>query len=87
MEGQAVTGYGSGGAERRTHLHLRDVFEKAYRTVYPLLDSHKGTLVGGSSHFIRVELHDAFPHLHPQDIAILSVSIERVFRERNKTSQ
>jgi hypothetical protein len=75
-----------GGVERRIHVHLRDVFEQAYRKVYPLLDSNRETLDSGSAHFIRVELHDAFPELHPQDVAILSVSIERVFRERSKAS-
>jgi hypothetical protein len=84
---QAASAYGNGGTERRVHKHLRDMFEQAYRVVYPLLDSNRETLSSGSAHFIRVELHDAFPELHPQDIAILSVSIERVFRERNKAAQ
>jgi hypothetical protein len=69
------------GTERRTRPHLREVFDQAYRVVYPMLDSQQTT---GSAHFLRVVLHDAFPDLHPQDISILSVSIERVYRERNK---
>lgn len=77
----ASTGHGS--AERRTRLHLRDVFERAYVIAYPLLDSNRDHLETGS-HFLRVVLHDAFPELHQQDIAILSVSIETVFRTRNK---
>jgi hypothetical protein len=68
------------GTERRTRPHLRDVFEQAYRVAYPMLDSQQI----GSAHFIRVVLHDAFPDLHLQDIAILSVAIERVYRERGK---
>jgi hypothetical protein len=86
-DGATSTRYGNGGVERRIHVHLRDVFEQAYRKVYPLLESNRETLGSGSAHFIRVELHDAFPQLHPQDIAILAVSIERVFRERSRAAQ
>ena len=69
------------GVERRTqHPHLREVFEHAYRVAYPMLDSQQS----GSAHFLRVILHDAFPELHLQEIAILSVAIERVYRERGK---
>ena len=75
---------GQVGVERRTRQHLRDVFEHAYRVAYPLLDSSQTLPNPGSAHFLRVVLHDAFPDLHLQDIAILSVSIERVFRERSK---
>jgi hypothetical protein len=71
------------GTERRTRPHLREVFDQAYRVVYPMLDSQQTT---GSAHFLRVVLHDAFPDLHPQDISILSVAIERVYRERSKAA-
>ncbi len=74
----------AGGTERRSRLHLRDVFDRAYDVAYPLLDSKNNLHTTGSTHFLRVVLHDAFPELHQQDIAILSVSIECVFRERNK---
>lgn len=73
------------GTERRTSQHLRDVFEHAYRVAHPLLDSSQTLRNAGSAHFLRVVLHEAFPELHPQDIAILSVSIERVFRERSRS--
>lgn len=71
------------GEERRTRPHLREVFEQAYLVAYPMLDSQQTT---GSAHFLRIVLHDAFPDLHLQDISILSVAIERVYRERNKTA-
>lgn len=77
----------SGGIERRTNRHLRDLFEYAYRIAYPLLDSGQAFSNAGSAHFLRVVLRDSFPDLHPQDIAILSVSVERVFRERSKTGK
>lgn len=72
------------GTERRTNLHLRDLFEYAYRIACPLLESGQAVSNAGSAHFLRVVLRDSFPDLHPQDIAILSVSVERVFRERSK---
>jgi hypothetical protein len=75
----------AGGTERRTRQHLRDVFENAYRVAYPLLDSGQVLSGAGSAHFLRIVLHDAFPELQLQDIAILSVAIERVFRERSKS--
>jgi hypothetical protein len=71
------------GTERRTRPHLREVFEQAYRVAYPMLDSQQ---TAGSAHFLRVVLHDVFPDLHPQDISILSVAIERVYRERSKAA-
>jgi hypothetical protein len=82
-EKTAATGYN--GHERRARPHLRDIFEQAYRVAYPILDSQPVIQTSGTTHFLRIVLHDSFPDLHQQDIAILSVSIERVFRERNKT--
>jgi hypothetical protein len=40
----------------------------------------------GAAHFLRIVLHDAFPQLHQQDIAILSVSLQRVYRERSRAA-
>jgi hypothetical protein len=73
---------GQDGAERRTRPHIREIFEEAYLVAYPMLVSEQNA---GSTHFLRVVLHDSFPHLHLQDIAILTVAIERVYRERSKT--
>ncbi len=72
------------GDERRARPLLRDIFDQAYQVAYPLLDPQQYTHTAGSTHFLRVVLHDAFPNLHQQDISILSVSIERVFRERSR---
>ena len=78
---------GRDGTERRTRSQLRDIFEQAYTVAAPLLDPKQGLSAGGgSAHFLRVVLHDNFPKLQQQDISILSVSIERVFRERNKVA-
>jgi hypothetical protein len=73
------------GIERRTNPHLRGLFEYAYRIACPMLESGLALRNAGPAHFLRVVLHDSFPDLHPQDIAILSVSVERVFMERRKT--
>lgn len=70
----------NGGIERRTHHHLREIFDQAYHVASPLLDSN----LSSTTHFLRITLHDAFPKLHQQDIAILCVAIERVHRERSK---
>ena len=76
------TAAGHDGTERRTHPHIREIFEQAYRVAYPMLNSQQ---TAGSAHFLRIVLHDAFPDLHLQDISILSAAIERVYRERSKT--
>ncbi len=72
------------GIERRTNLHLRDLFEYAYRIACPLLESGLAPRNAGPARFLRVALHDSSPDIHPQDIAILSVSVERVFSERSR---
>lgn len=70
------------GVDRRTRPNLRALFDHAYQVAFPLLDPKQS----GSSHFLRIVLHETFPDLHQQDIAILSVSVERVFRERSKSA-
>ncbi|MBI5889630.1 MAG: hypothetical protein HZB47_03000 [Nitrosomonadales bacterium] len=72
------------GSERRSRPHLREIFEQAYLVAYPMLSSEQSLSNPGSAHFLRVVLHDNFPNLHLQDVAILSVAIERVYRERCK---
>lgn len=73
------------GSERRIRENLRSLFEQAYQVAYPLLHSRQSSQLGSSSHFLRITLHEAFPDLHQQDIAILAASVERVFRERSKS--
>lgn len=67
--------------ERRSNLHLRSLFEQAYGIAFRLLDPKQSHM---SNHFLRVALHEAFPDLHQQDVAVLAVAVERVFHERNK---
>ncbi|MCX7626894.1 MAG: hypothetical protein N2Z69_00530 [Methylophilaceae bacterium] len=69
--------------ERRTHYHLREVFEQAYEVALPFLDPAQGW---GGRPLLRhafPALHEAFPFLTAQDLAILVPALERVFRERN----
>ena len=80
--GSAATSPPSGGADRRIHHHLRELFDQAYRVAEPLM----GSSVSSSAHFLRITLHDAFPDLHQQDISILCVAVERVHRERSKST-
>lgn len=72
------------GIERRTQSHLRDIFDRAYDVSFPLLHSIMKSESSGSVHFLHVALHEEFPNLHKQDIALLSATLQRVFRERNK---
>ena len=71
--------------ERRARHDLRDKFDQAYKIAFPLLDPKQNLQGSSSSHFLRVVLHDAFPDLHQQDVAILAVSVERVFRQRSQS--
>lgn len=68
--------------ERRNNPRLRDIFDQAYNIAFQLLDAKQSAM---SNHFLRVALHDAFPDLHLQDVAILAVAVERVFHERNRS--
>jgi hypothetical protein len=74
------------GRERRTRPDLRSIFDHAYQVAFPVLDAKQNPGLNCSAHFLRIVLHEAFPHLHQQDISILSVSIERVHRERSKAA-
>lgn len=78
------TAYSHSGVERRKHAHIRDIFDEAYRLVFPLLTSH-GDGVGLPSHsMMHQTLHNAFPDLHKQDMPILVASLTRVYLEQNR---
>ncbi len=72
------------GIERRKYPHIREIFDDAYRIVFPLLES-SGEMIGRTSHsMLHQALRNAFPDLHKQDLPILAASLTRVFRERRK---
>ncbi|MDD2701901.1 MAG: hypothetical protein PHH36_11800 [Sideroxydans sp.] len=75
-----------GGVERRNNPHIREIFDEAYRIVYPLLKSHSETNGMTSHSMLHQTLHDAFPTLHKQDLPILEASLTRVFREQSRVT-
>lgn len=75
-----------GGIERRKNPHIREIFDEAYRIVYPLLQSHSETNGLTSHSMLHQTLHEAFPTLHKQDLPILEASLTRVFREQNRAT-
>jgi hypothetical protein len=75
-----------GTVDRRQNNEIRARFETAYTMVLPFLDPKQG--LGGKSmarHAYPV-LKEAFPHLTMQDLTYLVPALERVFKERSKTS-
>ncbi|MEW5904418.1 MAG: hypothetical protein AB1722_08775 [Pseudomonadota bacterium] len=73
------------GAERRKHVHLRDVFDDACRVAFPLLSAHEEIGGGDSgSSILYLTLHDAFPLLHKQDLPILAAALLRAFRQQQR---
>lgn len=75
---------GAHGDDRRANAYLRSIFEEAYTMASPFLDPKHGW---GGRPMIRhayPALHEAFPQLTSQDIALLVPALERVFIERSK---
>ncbi len=70
-----------GAVERRKNLHIREIFDEAYRIVYPLMKFHHENNGGASHSMLHQTLHEAFPALHKQDLPILEASLTRVFCE------
>jgi hypothetical protein len=65
-----------GGVERRVHHHLRVSFELACRITLPYLDKKQG--FGGLPMKLSAlrELHNCFPELTEQDVAILFSAVQ-----------
>ena len=75
-----------GGEERRSNTNLRDIFEDACSVTAPLLDLQ---LRGGGELLILSAihvLHDHFPDLSQQDMAILFASVKRFHIENSKSN-
>lgn len=75
---------GNGGVERRKYPRIREIFDEAYRLVFPLLSSHGEGAELPSHSMLNQTLRNAFPDLHKQDLPILVASLTRAFREQNK---
>lgn len=68
--------------ERRIHLDLREIFEEAYLLVLPFLDPVQGF---GRQPLIRqayIRIHETYPELTPQEVAILVPALQRVYHVR-----
>lgn len=67
---------GYNGVERRVHTHLRVNFEVACRVTLPFLDRNQG--FGGMPMKLSAlrELHNCFPELTEQDVAILFSAVK-----------
>lgn len=71
-------------AERRQHLDIREIFDEAYQIALPFLDPALG--FGGKSleHHVYVVVHEAFPVLTQQQMAVLVPALSIMFHERSK---
>lgn len=70
--------------DRRVNSYIREIFEEAYVLVLPLVDPKQGWAGQPMTRHAYPALHEAFPRLDMQDLAILVPALERVFRERSK---
>lgn len=70
--------------ERRRHLHLRDIFEDAYTFCLPFIDPKQGWGNQAMTRHAYVALHEKYPELTLQEVAILVPALVRVFGERSK---
>jgi hypothetical protein len=76
------------GTERRTNIHLRVVFDNACRITEPFFDSEPGMVgVSNLTLFARQTLHDAYPELTDQDIALLFAGVQGFHVARLKQHQ
>ena len=66
-----------GQPDRRVNLHIRAVFDSACRVTAPFFDPKDEW--GGQAHtmYARQALHDAFPDMTQQDIALLFAAVRR----------
>ena len=69
---------------RRMNTYVREIFEEAYILVLPFIDPQQGWDGLAMTRHAYPALHEAYPRLAMQDLAILVPALERVFRERSK---
>lgn len=70
--------------EGRRHVQLREIFEEAYTAAIPFLDPAQGFAGQPLIRHAYIQLHEMFPALSQQEIAILVPALQRTFAERNK---
>ena len=67
----------SGDAERRVSAHLREVFEQACRITEPFFDAQQTWGGVPMTLYAQQALHQAYPELTKQDVAILFSAVRR----------
>ena len=74
--------------ERRTNIHLRQVFEDACLITAPFFDSEPGMVgVSNLTMFARQTLHETYPDLTSQDLALLFAAVQGFHIARLKQHQ
>lgn len=82
--GQKETTTPTGDAkDRRCNPHLRVVFDDACRITAAFFDPAKSWGGMPLAFYARQTLHDAYPDLTQQDLAILFSAVQRFHRQRN----
>ncbi|TSE34917.1 hypothetical protein [Tepidimonas charontis] len=70
--------------ERRQHLGIRAIFERAYTLAAPFLDPQQG--IGGQAlvHHVPLVLREHFPYLSREEILVLVPALQTAWRLRNR---
>ena len=71
----------AGGEDRRISAHLRVVFETACRITAPFFDPAQGWGGKPLTLYARQALHENYPDLTQQDIALLFAAVQRFHRD------
>jgi hypothetical protein len=69
--------------EQRSDTQLREIFEECYQKVLALLDPEQGLLGQPMIRQVHIQIHEAYPMLKLQEVAILVPALQRAFYERN----
>lgn len=70
-----------GGSERRQHLHLRALYPEARTQIDHLFHNRHDWAGSPIDYLAQRAIHEAWPHLHADDVRILVNAIERVHLE------
>lgn len=71
----------SGGEDRRASAHLRVVFETACQITAPFFDPAQGWGGKPLTLYARQALHEKYPDLTQQDVALLFSAVQRFHRD------
>ncbi|MDD5300460.1 MAG: hypothetical protein PHD65_08200 [Gallionella sp.] len=71
----------AGGEDKRIHAHLRVVFETACQITAPFFDPAQGWGGKPLTLYARQALHEKYPDLTQQDVALLFSAVQRFHRD------